>query len=97
MIKLEDEYNKVKGSLRFNYMFPIKEGYVNVRNFNNEISQGRKLFLHRQLVYCDSIRDDIYAMAKKTYEDVVNKIDEELVNNSCDFKLLEGACDRYQT
>ena len=32
---------------------------------------------------------------KKTYERVVNKVSEGLVNNACDFKLLEQAYKEY--
>lgn len=95
LIKLDDRYNPIKGSLRFNYMFPISDEYVSIRDFSLEKSQNRKLFLHRQLVYCDSIRDDIYAKALETYNDVVNGEDENLVKNSCVFKLLEQKCEDY--
>lgn len=97
IILKDDAFNKVKGSLRFNYMFPIDDEYVTVRDFKKEKTQSRKLFLHRQLVYCDSIKDDIYAMAEKTYNDIVNKVDDKLLENSCDFTLLERACASYRT
>lgn len=96
LIKLKDKYNPVKGSLRFNYMFPISDEYVTMRDFSKEKTESRKLFLHRQAVYCDSIRDDIYNKALETYNDVNNSNDKNLVQNSCDFKLLEQKCKEYE-
>ena len=40
-------------------------------------------------------RDKIFRQAQKTYERVVNKVSEGLVNNACDFKLLEQAYKEY--
>lgn len=92
----DDKYNQVKGSLRFNYMFPIADGCATIRDFSKEAKLSRKIFLHRQLVYCDSIRDEIYDMAQQTYKDVIKGENKELINNACDFKLLELAADRYR-
>ena len=44
LIVLEDDnYNKVKGSLRFNYMFPILDKCIKRREFSEE-SSGRAEF-----------------------------------------------------
>ena len=96
LIKLnDDKYNQVKGSLRFNYMFPIHDKYIKKREFNESKSMGRKEFLRRQWVYCNLIIDEIRKMANKTYQEVVNGNDKILQNASCDFKLLEKAADEY--
>ena len=91
----EDSFNPVKGSLRFNYMFPVPSKFISIRNFDNE-KPSRKNFLHRQWVYCNSIRDDIEKMALTTYNNVVSKVDPKLVAESCDFKLLEKAASEYK-
>jgi protein AbiQ len=97
LIKLnDDKYNQVKGSLRFNYMFPIHDKYIKKREFNESKSMGRKEFLRRQWVYCNLIIDEIREMANKTYQEVVNGNDKILQNASCDFKLLEKAADEYE-
>ena len=96
LIRLEDDsYNQIKGSLRFNYMFPVDDCYISKRDFNKEIP-GRKEFLRRQWVYCNSITDDIKQMAEDTYNGVVSNTDSALVNASCDFKLLEDAAKNYK-
>lgn len=96
LIKLEDDaYNQVKGSLRFNYMFPIADEFVTKRDFSQSKNEGRKEFLRRQWVYCNSIADDIREMALDTYNSVIEGNDRALLNASCDFKLLEEASKVY--
>lgn len=95
LIRLDDDrFNPVKGSLRFNYMFPVDDKYITVRDFSKE-KPGRKEFLRRQWVYCNSIINDIKKMAEDTYAEVVAGLDKCLVDNSCDFKLLEQASMNY--
>ncbi len=95
LICLEDDrFNQVKGSLRFNYMFPVNDKYISRRDFNRE-APGRKEFLRRQWVYCNSIKDDIKQMAADTYNSVIAGTDPTLVNASCDFRLLEEAAGQY--
>ena len=37
LIRLEDDtFNQVKGSLHFNYMFPVDDYYISKRDFNKE-------------------------------------------------------------
>lgn len=91
----DDKFNPVKGSLRFNYMFPVPDQCVTIRNFASSVTKGRAEFLRRQWIYCNKIEADIKAMAQKTYKAVVNKTDAELVSASCDFALLESAMLNY--
>ena len=90
----EDRFDQIKGSLRFNYMFPVPNRYITKRDFNTEKS-GRKEFLRRQWAYCNSIQDDIEKLAQTTYNDVISKANPNLVHSSCDFKLLEQAAAEY--
>lgn len=97
LIRLEDDsFNQVKGSLRFNYMFPVDDRYISRRDFNRE-TPGRKEFLRRQWVYCNSITRDIKQMAEDTYNGVISGKDSALMNASCDFKLLEDAAKKYKS
>lgn len=97
LIKLEDDaYNQVKGSLRFNYMFPVDDKYVYKRDFGLLQNARRKEFLRRQWVYCNTIANDIREMAQETYNDVIEGKDKGLIYASCDFKLLEEASQRYK-
>lgn len=91
----DDSYNQVKGSLRFNYMFPIDDKYVVKRNFNLSKNAKRKEFLRRQWVYCNTIVDEIKKMAQDTYDAVISGKDKKLVYAACDFRLLEEAAKLY--
>ena len=91
----DDAYNKVKGSLRFNFMFPVFDDCLSRRDFSKE-KPGRAEFLRRQWVYCNSIESDIRKMADETYNAVIEKRDKDLVHASCDFKLLEVAASQYK-
>ena len=96
LIYLEDDhFNQIKGSIRFNFMFPVAAQYITKRDFNKE-TPSRKEFLRRQWVFCNSITDDIKQMAENTYTSVIAGTDPVLVNASCDFKLLEYAAKNYK-
>lgn len=95
LIRLDDDkFNPVKGSLRFNYMFPVDDKYISKRDFSKE-NPNRREFLRRQWVFCNSIEPDIIKMAEDTYNSVISGNDKNLVKSSCDFKLLEEAAIKY--
>lgn len=95
LIILEDDaFNKVKGSLRFNFMFPVDDEYISRREFSKE-TQSRAEFLRRQWVFCNSIEKEIRTMALVTYNSVIDGKDKGLLHASCDFKLLESAAQNY--
>ena len=49
LIRLEDDsFNQVKGSLRFNFMFPVDDRYITKCDFNKE-KPGRKEFLRKTM------------------------------------------------
>lgn len=95
LIRLDDDrFNPVKGSLRFNYMFPVDDRYISKRDFSKE-KPSRREFLRRQWVFCNSIESDIKKMAEDTYNSVISGSDKNLAKASCDFKLLEEAAAKY--
>ena len=95
LIRLDDDkFNPVKGSLRFNYMFPINDSCISKRDFSNE-PPGRREFLRRQWIYCNSIETAIREMAENTYYSVISGNDISLLNASCDFKFLEKISKTY--
>jgi len=97
LIVLEDDkYNKVKGSLRFNYMIPVPKSCVKRRIINDEKKPSRRLFLHRQLVYINENVEVIMNRARRTYLRVINNYSPTLTKNSCDFKFLEKKCLEYE-
>ena len=64
-------------------------------DINEEKNKTRQETLRKKLAFCMRNRDKIFRQAQKTYERVVNKVSEGLVNNACDFKLLEQAYKEY--
>ena len=74
----DDKFNPIKGSLRFNYMFPVADPYIRKRDFNRE-KPGRKEFLRRQWVYCNSIQKEIFKMAENTY--LSNRVEKSEIDN----------------
>jgi len=90
-----DKYNKVKGSLRFNYMFPVSDNFVKMRIIKNEQNAGRRLFLNSQLQFCIDNEAQILNQARRTYNIVTKELNKSLLNNACMFKLLEEACLNY--
>ena len=94
LINIESErYNKVKGSLRFNYMFLVPDECINERIIADD---PNKILLNLEWKFCNENEIRIRNKAKQTYSKVINKVNPSIVNNSCDFKLLERLCAEYQ-
>jgi len=88
-------YNKVKGSLRFNFMFPVSDKYITERIIRNEQNITRRMFLNDQLQFCIDNEQLILNQARRTYNIVTKGLNEGLLDNACMFKLLEDACLKY--
>lgn len=97
LIEVSDHHkNKVAGSLRFNYMIPVPAKCLKPFDFKRFITdENRRNLIEKEYRYCKKKIAVIQKQAKKTYERVTNKTDENLVKNSCDFKLLEQAYAEY--
>ena len=77
LIILEDDaFNKVKGSLRFNFMFPVDDEYISRREFSKE-TQSRAEFLRRQWVFCNSIEKENILIKSKDKNKDNNKKEED--------------------
>ena len=66
--------------------------YNDINSITNAYS---KTHISKELAFCRRERDKIFKQAEKTYFRVTNKVNERLVKNSCDFKLLEQAYIEY--
>lgn len=97
LIKISNHHkDKIVGSLRFNYMIPVPEKCLKLFDFKSSIEQQeRKVFIEKEYRFCKSKLSSIQKIAKKTYNRVVNSVDDKLIRNSCDFKLLEQAYMEY--
>ena len=97
LIKISDHHReKVVGSLRFNYMIPVPDKCLHLFDFKNDAENyGHRIFIEKEYRFCKSRIAAIQKLALNTYNRVIQKTDDELVRNSCDFKLLEQAYDDY--
>ncbi len=91
----DDNYNPIKGSLRFNYMIPVPQNKIKVRVIKDEQRTHRRLFLHKQLEFCNTNVEKIRNQAMRTYKRIINNYNPSLSLNSCDFQFLEQKCMQY--
>ena len=83
LINIESErYNKVKGALRFNYMFSVPDECIKERIIADD---PNKILLNLEWKFCNENEIRIRNKAKQTYSKVINKVNPSIVNNSCDF------------
>ena len=91
LIRVPGDKKEVKGSLRFNYMVPVPDECLS-RLVIREIQDAKyRTLLNKEFQFCQDNAVRIEEKAAKIYNSVVMKKKESLVNNSCDFKLLEEA------
>lgn len=76
-------------SLRFNYMFPVPQSLLTLRQISNEPDAAYRSLLAQERRYCIQKQADIQKKAQRTYKRVLLGKDIGLVQNSCDFQLLE--------
>lgn len=83
-------------SLRFNYMFPVPADQLKVRIIKDEPDSSYRRLLNMELQYCKKNKERIQKTAERTYKRVLLGKNKGLVQNSCDFPLLEEKCREYQ-
>ena len=76
-------------------MFPAPSECVTELIISNE-SEKRRNLLNKELKFVLDNESRIRNRAKQTYSKVINKVNNQIVANSCDFKLLEEACRNYK-
>lgn len=87
--------NKIVGSLRFNYMFPIPPDLITIRQISTEPDRAYRALLSQELRYCITNQEKISQLAERTYKRVLLGKNKGLVVNSFDFQLLEQKCLEY--
>ena len=92
---LSDRIKPVKGSLRFNYMFPAPRECITELIIANEPDSKKKNLLNKELNFILANEKRILNKARQTYSKVTNKVNDSITKNSCDFALLETACNNY--
>lgn len=95
LIKDKGKNKTILGSLRFTYMIPVPLSLCKKVDIKSMETAKAKAHISKELAFCRRNRDSIYNQAQKTYKRVINKVDETLSKNSCDFKVLEVAYIEY--
>lgn len=86
-------------ALRFDYMFPVPKELIQEMVVSSEPNSRYRDLLVRELRTCRQNEGVIREYALHTYLEVLAPVREHQHNNrehSCDFRLLEGACDIYR-
>lgn len=97
LIVTKDKKDPVKGSLRFNYMFPVPDNSLAEKKISDETDLGYKSLLTKEYQFIKSNEQLIMYKAKNIYEIITTgTASHNLLNNSCDFKVLEKACRAYE-
>ena len=94
-IRTKDKFKREISTLRFAYMLPIPQSCLTYLDISKESNKTRQESLRKELAFCRRNRDKISKQAEKTYYRIINRVSDKLVQNSCDFKLLEKAYNEY--
>ena len=94
LIKDAGEGNKVLGSIRLSFMFPVPDGVVWKKDFSKE-SASYRFLLMKENSFCNAHADEIIDKAQYIYKTVQENSDKIIVQNSCNFPLLEKKMQEY--
>ena len=83
------------GLLGFNNMIPVREDALISFDIDAEPDPQYAELLRRQAVYMNRNKANILDHASRTYYSVTRDQNDFLRTICCDYKKLEGACDRY--
>lgn len=95
LIKISDKQKPIAGSLRFNFMFPVPDEKIAVRKINDIKDNSYKQLIFKEFNFIQNNTKVILLKADNTYSSVINRTSQQLIKNSCDFKLLETKCIEY--
>lgn len=93
-IVILDTDNTPIASIRFSFMFPVPDSELTIKDFSKEKLIHQR-FLQKEYKFCNSHKDEIYKLAMKVYNNVINGYSTKLNASCCDFKLLENAMKNY--
>lgn len=95
LIRVPGDRQEVKGSLRFNFMIPVPDACLTRIVIKDVADEKYRLLLNKEYRFCMDNADRIQKKAEKIYDMVVNNRKQILTDNSCNFKILEKACQEY--
>ena len=96
LIVVPDDQVPVKGSLRFNYMFPVPGQLITRKEISSEPDTAYRILLSKELKSINEHTDEILGKAESVYRKIVSRTcSQNLLLNSCDFPYLEEKCADY--
>ncbi len=95
LIRVPGDKKEVKGSLRFNYMFPVPEKCMEKLVIKDIEDEKYRLLLNKEYRFCIDNMNRIQKKANKIYDMVTTNRKQILTDNSCAFHILEEAYREY--
>jgi protein AbiQ len=95
LIYIPEDKEKIKGSLRFNFMIPIPQKCLKRLVIKDIKDIKYRLLVNKEYNFCMANKERIEKKAKKIYNMVIENKKQKLTDNSCDFILLEKAYKNY--
>jgi protein AbiQ len=95
-IIIKNNQGRALSSIRFSFMMPIPDGVATLKDIGAEKSREYRFLLNNELQFCIRNVEYIRLRAKTVYNTVVEGKNRIMVQNCCDFKVLERACAEYQ-
>ena len=95
LIRIPGDKKEVKGSLRFNYMVPVPDDYIQKLIIKDIKDEKYRTLLNKEYQFCMDNTIRIQKKANKIYEMVTTNRKQILTDNSCDFHILEAGYQEY--
>ncbi len=93
-IRIKDRKGRNLSIIRFAEMIPVSEEAIRLLDFNERGNKYKDL-LQTEIDFINDNKDIIYAKANKIYINVVKIKIPFFINISCNYKLLEEKCTKY--
>ena len=95
LIRIPGDRKEIKGSLRFNYMVPVPEQCIKRLVIKDIEGKKYRELLNKEYRFCIDNAERIQKKADKVYKMVTENRKQILTDNSCAFKILEDAYQKY--
>ena len=95
LIRIPGDRKEIKGSLRFNYMVPVPEQCIKRLVIKDIEDKKYRELLNKEYRFCIDNAERIQKKADKVYKMVTENRKQILTDNSCAFKILEDAYQKY--
>ncbi|EKN1389212.1 type III toxin-antitoxin system ToxN/AbiQ family toxin [Enterococcus thailandicus] len=94
LIRDRTRNNRIIASLRFCFMIPVLDEVIKIKDFSEETDTNYVALLSKELRYCRTHANEIYAKALEVYSFGTDETHPQYIN-CCKFKVLELNCKNY--